>query len=99
MPERISWALMTKRSNSSSVLNGASGEVTTIPRLFLRKIFCMVCAGGLLELSLFQKAEVCCGVEDDVIEEMDAENLAGLFELAGDFNVGGGRVERPLGVV
>ena len=45
----------------------------------------------------FEKAEVAGAVEDDVVEQCDAEIFAGCFELAGDLDVGGDGSRLPAG--
>lgn len=40
-----------------------------------------------LKNSCFQKTEIACSVENDMVEQFDANNRAGSFELRGDVEV------------
>jgi len=54
---------------------------------------------GFSEPALLEEAEIAGGVENDVVEEGNAEDFAGLLDLAGDINIRGRGVEAALGVV
>jgi len=59
----------------------------------------LVRGGQFSQLPLLEEAEVGGGVEDDVVEEMDADYFPGMFYLAGDSDVGRGGIEAAFGVV
>ena len=54
---------------------------------------------GFSEPALLEEAEIAGGVENDVVEEGNAEDFAGLLDLASDINIRGRGVEAALGVV
>ena len=51
------------------------------------------------QVACFEEAEIAGAVEDDVVEEFDADNLAGVFQLAGDVRVARRRFQGPGGMV
>jgi len=48
---------------------------------------------------VFEEAVMAFGVEDDMVEEFDAEEVAGGFKALGDFNVFFARSQRAGGMV